>query len=320
MNEILSGIKIIKLYGWESKFLQNVSDVRATETSFIKKSYLINLASTFFFSSTTVLVSITTFAVYVFSSKENILTPEKAFVSISLFSILQFPINLLPMLVNFFILAHVALKRITSFLNSEELVDYVTRDYDKENAVNVEGKPIFTWELENNADDKDVKKEGDKKKQKSKKNDLEDLEKSNGHSNGHSNDIGNGIKKKEIFHLRDIEFKVKKGSFTCIIGKVGSGKTSLLCSLLGEMQLREDKMDNKLNSCKINISEDSQICYGSQQAWIQNDTLRGNILFGQEFDEFKYNEIIRACALEPDIETLPGKIFIRGNIYVNLND
>lgn len=296
--------------------MDNVSAVRKTETGFIKRSYYVSLASTFFFTATTILVSVASFGVYIFSSRDNILTPEKAFVSISLFSIIQFPINMIPNLINFFILAHVALKRINRFMNAEELIKYVSNDFDAENAVSVTGKAMFTWDLEKEGDDEAENgksgkngKENDKKKDKKKdKNEKKNGVISNGkiengkESNGLSNGI-NGKEKKEIFHLKDIEFSVKKGSFTCVIGQVGSGKSSLLSALLGEMQLREDKMKSK---CKVNISEDLVLSYGAQLAWIQNDTLRGNILFGEEFESKRYSEVIRACALEPDLEVLPG--------------
>lgn len=58
MNEILAGIKILKLYSWEPKFAERVGDVRATESGYLKKNYYINLASVFFFSCTTIMVSI----------------------------------------------------------------------------------------------------------------------------------------------------------------------------------------------------------------------------------------------------------------------
>ena len=44
----------------------------------------------------------------------------------------------------------------------------------------------------------------------------------------------------------------------------------------------------------------------AQQAWIQNATLRDNILFGKEYDAKKYDQVLEACALKPDLEILPG--------------
>lgn len=152
-----------------------------------------------------------------------------------------------------------ALRRITSFLNAEELNDYVIREFDKENAVNIEGKVVFTWDLETNDENKQSINNKEKKKVDKKKDDkngiIKDEEKQNG-VNGKEQDDLDKDDKKELFALKDIEFSIKKGSFTAIIGQVGSGKSSLLSAILGEMQLREDKIKQK---CKVNISEE-QVC------------------------------------------------------------
>lgn len=49
-----------------------------------------------------------------------------------------------------------------------------------------------------------------------------------------------------------------------------------------------------------------QVAYASQKAWIQNGTVRDNIVFGQPFDERRYREVIEACALGPDLEVSGG--------------
>ena len=80
-----------------------------------------------------------------------------------------------------------------------------------------------------------------------------------------------------------------------VVGQVGSGKSSLLMGLLGEM--------HKFNG-EINVN--GSIAYVPQQAWIQNETLRNNIVFGKEYSEELYNQVISACALVPDLNILPG--------------
>ena len=97
--------------------------------------------------------------------------------------------------------------------------------------------------------------------------------------------------------LDKINLKVMKGKFVAVVGTVGSGKSSLLYALLGEMEKC---------SGSVNISGDSQIAYVSQQAWIQNCTLKDNILFGKELDQKKYQKVLRACALKQDLLTLAG--------------
>jgi ATP-binding cassette subfamily C (CFTR/MRP) protein 1 len=95
--------------------------------------------------------------------------------------------------------------------------------------------------------------------------------------------------------LKNINLKVKRGNLTAIVGSVGSGKTSLVSALLGEME----KLGGAANV-------DGRIAYVPQQAWIQNATLQDNILFGHPFDKQLYNQVIDACALRPDLAMLPG--------------
>lgn len=78
-----------------------------------------------------------------------------------------------------------------------------------------------------------------------------------------------------------------------VIGKVGSGKSSLLSALCGEM---------KKLSGEINLS--GRVAYAPQQPWIQNATLKENILFGQPFDEELYQKTLEMCCLKPDLEQL----------------
>lgn len=78
-----------------------------------------------------------------------------------------------------------------------------------------------------------------------------------------------------------------------IIGPVGSGKTSLLQLILGELPLKSGSLD-------INGS----ISYASQEPWIFPSTVRQNILFGEEFNHSRYNATINSCALTKDFEQL----------------
>ncbi|CAF4219080.1 unnamed protein product, partial [Adineta steineri] len=93
--------------------------------------------------------------------------------------------------------------------------------------------------------------------------------------------------------LPSLNIEIESGTFVGIIGPVGSGKSSLLSAILGEMIL---------NNGQLNINN-SSFSYVSQSSWILPDTLRSNILFGKPFHEQRYLTIIRACCLDVDIET-----------------
>lgn len=93
--------------------------------------------------------------------------------------------------------------------------------------------------------------------------------------------------------LKDINMVVPKNTLCAIVGPVGSGKSSVIQAFLGEM----DKLSGTVNTV-------GSIAYVPQQAWIQNATLRDNILFGRKYDRKRYNRVIDACALRADIDIL----------------
>lgn len=95
--------------------------------------------------------------------------------------------------------------------------------------------------------------------------------------------------------LHDIDLSVKTGELVAIVGPVGSGKSSLLSALLGDLRIRSGSVD---------CIED--VAYVPQCPWIQNKTVRDNILFTKGFDGKLYDKVLRACCLEKDLEILPG--------------
>nr|XP_055026726.1 ATP-binding cassette sub-family C member 2-like isoform X1 [Misgurnus anguillicaudatus] len=95
--------------------------------------------------------------------------------------------------------------------------------------------------------------------------------------------------------LKNISLDIKEGKLVAVVGAVGSGKTSLISALLGEM-----------HNIKGSINIKGSVAYVPQQAWIQNATLQDNILFGSELKEDRYQAVVDACALRPDLDLLAG--------------
>ena len=93
---------------------------------------------------------------------------------------------------------------------------------------------------------------------------------------------------------QDIDFTAKKGSLTVITGSVGSGKSTLLSAIAGEIPDQNWA-----------ITYNGTVVYVPQIAWIFSGTIRENILFGEQYEEWKYNRVIEACALTEDIEKFP---------------
>lgn len=108
--------------------------------------------------------------------------------------------------------------------------------------------------------------------------------------------------------LINIDLRVKSGEFVCIVGPVGSGKSSIFSCLLGDMERVEQGFTVGCDplSLKDHVWISGTVAYTSQHAWILNDTVRNNIVFGKEFDQERYNQVLRACCLEHDLALLPA--------------
>ncbi|XP_070222854.1 ATP-binding cassette sub-family C member 4-like isoform X4 [Bos mutus] len=100
--------------------------------------------------------------------------------------------------------------------------------------------------------------------------------------------------------LQGLSFSVRPGELLAVVGPVGAGKSSLLHALLGE-----------LPPCQGKISVHGRIAYVSQQPWVFPGTVRSNILFGKKYEEDRYEEVIKACALEEDLRLLGDEEIIK---------
>lgn len=121
MNEILSGIKVLKLYAWETSFMRRIDNLRNKELESLRKQAWLSGFMVFAFTSAPFLVSLASFATHVLSDPTNVLDANKAFVSLSLFNILKLPMAFLPMLVSFTAMFFVSLNRVNKYLRSDEL-------------------------------------------------------------------------------------------------------------------------------------------------------------------------------------------------------
>ena len=154
---------------------------------------------------------------------------------------------------------------------------------------------FYSSEDSEEAEEKEKKEIGDKIEQNEDKcqNDNKDDEDALSVDENYKN-----LNKKKIYALKNINFTVKEGQFVCIIGEVGSGKSSLVQALLNNMIV--------LNQDESNIVLNGSISYVPQEAWIQNNTVRNNILFYLPLDVERYHNILDICELYPDLDALIG--------------
>ena len=324
---ILFNLKVLKLYSWDDFFYDKLNDLREIELNTIRKIFNFrNTIQTIFWLSP-IMTTIVTIGAYEYLNKETQI--ENIFVSLGVLNSLQEPVRAIAMIYTSFLETLISLKRIQKFMNQENIKEEnIISDDEKTKSEKIMIKienGTFSWGAEQkgilNADDED---------------------------------------RPIALNLRDINLTVKKGEFVCIIGEVGSGKSSLLNAILNNMiqvspeevkrilnsrlitdindpleivpegkvsialernsnieknkeeiikekkvpkiEINTDNIDNEYNKVYINGS----IAYVCQTAFIENNTLRNNILFFHPFNQERYNKILKISELLPDLEILKG--------------
>ncbi|KAL4216728.1 hypothetical protein ACF0H5_024451 [Mactra antiquata] len=250
LNEIISGIKVLKMYAWENSFINKVEDIRNEEIKRLMKFAVLSTINVLFSIHSPFMILFTLLLVHVLMSPTHTLRAEETFTAVSIINIIKFPIVICPTLVNGIIQAKVSIGRIKEFLCQEDIAtDSVTRSNktDIPNAVSIKDG-YFSWSLS-----------------------------------------------VPVPTLSNINLHIKQGELVAVVGPVGSGKSSLISACLGEMETIATELTLK-----------GSVAYVPQEAWIQNMTLRDNILFGKVYNERKYRKVIESCALLPDLQILAG--------------
>ncbi|XP_056411570.1 ATP-binding cassette sub-family C member 4 isoform X4 [Hyla sarda] len=263
MNEVISGMRIIKMYAWEQSFTKLVNDIRKKEIAkVLQSSYLrgINLASFFVASKIIVFVTFTTYVLL-----GNVISASRVFVAVSLYSAVRLTVTLFfPSAVERVSEAKVSIRRIKNFLLLDEISKPAVQrpeENEKDLLVQIQNLTCY-WDT-----------------------------------------------MLEMPTLQNISFSVRPGELVAIIGPVGAGKSSLLSAVLGELPKDKGFVDIR-----------GRIAYVSQQPWVFSGTVRSNILFGKEYNQEKYERVLRACALKKDMLQLDdGDLTMIGDRGVTLS-
>lgn len=272
-NEILQNIRIIKYFAWEQRFSAIVDEKRKAELKALRMRYLIWAVAVAIWNTVPVVITFFSFLVYTLVEKKP-LYPSVAFTAISLFMLLRVPLDQFSDMLAHVQESRVSIDRVDEFLNEEETEKYEQLGEDN---IDETGKRVigfrdatFIWGGKNV-----VAQDGSM-----------------------------------AFRLLDLNVDFKVGKLNVIAGPTGSGKTSMLMALLGEMTLIKGRVFCPGGRSREDVRPDpetglAETCaYVAQQAWLVNASIKENILFAAPFDEQRYKDVLVACALEHDLEIL----------------
>ncbi|XP_077589032.1 ATP-binding cassette sub-family C member 5 [Stigmatopora nigra] len=313
MNEILGCIKFIKMYCWEDAFAQNIHKVRLEERGILERAGLIQSLTVGVAPIVVVIASVCTFTLHMTLGYD--LTAAEAFTVVAVFNSMTFALKVTPLAVRSLSEGAVAVKRFQRLFTMDARETVLIKMQDTRNAVEFQDATLV-WEkarLPASKSKPPLKKQGGGMKRVLRREKLnllistvESKECKDGpnaqslltnmEQESPQSTISSTKSIRPPLHktLHRIDLRVKRGSLVGICGGVGSGKSSLLTALLGQMTLLEG-----------NVAASGGFAYVSQQAWILNDSLKENILFGKEFHQEKYDAILEACCLLPDLTELP---------------
>ncbi|QUC20031.1 uncharacterized protein UV8b_04272 [Ustilaginoidea virens] len=272
-NEVLQNIRIIKYFAWEERFGRIIDEKREAELKALRSRFTLWACAVAIWNSVPVLITFFSFLVYTLIEKKP-LYPSIAFTAISLFMLLRVPLDQLGDMFAHVQEAKVSIDRVEEFLNEAE-----TEKYEQLG--------------EDNVDECGVKRIG-----------FKDATLIWG---GRDTVAEDGSR---AFRLLDLNVDFQIGKLNIIAGSTGSGKSSMLMGLLGEMTLMNGRVHCPGGRSREDVRPDPEtgladtIAYVAQSAWLVNANIRENILFAAPYNPKRYREVIVACALERDLEIL----------------
>nr|XP_006820254.1 PREDICTED: ATP-binding cassette sub-family C member 9-like [Saccoglossus kowalevskii] len=306
-NELLQGIKLLKLSGWEELFASNITNTRSEEMKLTSKVAMYFLLSGLLSQALPWIIALTMFAVYSQLDTEP-LTPDVVFTTLVLINFLSQPLFVMPSFAKYTIDMVAATKRLAHFLSVDEI------EGNAEHRSIVDGRMDsgclheLTEEYEMNTIEM---KPTTPLVQRVQRHNYQTTHEINqlpitataGHiETDVAIEIVNGYfswgRSTYEAVLNNINVKIKTGTLTIVVGKIGTGKSSLVSAILGEM--------NTISGSVTFNGRDNRIAYVAQKAWLQNASLRDNILFGETYVRERYNTVLQVCALNADLRSLPG--------------
>ncbi|KAF8732976.1 hypothetical protein HU200_015328 [Digitaria exilis] len=260
-GELLAHIRTVKMYSWEKLFTERLMERRESEVKHLATRKYLDAWCVYFWATTPTLFSLFTFSI--FAIMGHTLDAATVFTCVALFNTLISPLNSFPWVINGMIDAVISSRRLSNYLSTPE----------HHSSELTASDDILTYQF--------------KRYTEAMHNPMAFVLQ-NVCCSWSSSSVSD-----PSMVLKDISLQLQKGLFIAIVGEVGSGKSSLLNSVIGETHV----VSGSISSC-------GSIAYVPQVPWILSGSLQDNILLGKEFDPRRYKEVIQACALDVDISAM----------------
>ena len=327
INEVISGIRIIKFYAWEKPFRKEVDKIREKELDALTTlMYVSSIGFSVVLMSTPIVQPILVFLTYIFIQEDH-LTPAKAFTTVALFNIMRLPFAFLPMGLLQYSQSTISLRRLKEYLllpelGQETLPEPPPGAMDRLPETMVGSITMkncsFCWVDPSVSHDPITGEKKPSVKQPTVSESMTSLHLSNSRNASGAKDAEEVTSTDQAI-LKDISITIEAGSLVAVVGEVGSGKSSFLAAICGEME--------PISGSKVYLpregdhkDDESFLSLCTQSPWVINDTVRGNIVFGRVFNYERYYEVVKACALVDDLAMLPaGDMTEIGERGINLS-
>ncbi|TMW62208.1 hypothetical protein Poli38472_009701 [Pythium oligandrum] len=279
-SEALQGIRVMKFYAWEDSLAERVERIRKVEIGLYRRFHYLNVVNISLLFLLPMIVCAVIFGIYV--AVEGTISVTDAFVMIAMVNINRYAVSQFPLAVAALTQVKIAFQRLDTYLGSDSLDCTTTNagvpSVDKGSIVVRNGH--FVWTAANTTFLPELR--------------VDEMNSSmvEATSEDGSSSLSEPL---SLFSLEGTNLEIEPGSLVMIVGTVGSGKTSLLNALLGEMKRMS-------GVCDVN----GDIAFVSQESWIRNASMKENILFETPFDVQRYEQVLEATQLALDLHALPN--------------
>ncbi|TMW62200.1 hypothetical protein Poli38472_009693 [Pythium oligandrum] len=284
-SEALQGIRVMKFYAWEDSLAHRVEAIRSVEVQLYRRFHLLTVINTAILFLLPVVSCALVFGVYIVT--EGTINVTDAFVMIAMVNISRFAVSQFPLAITALAQARVAFRRLDTYMASDELGAFALLP-SKDEKKPVESLPNgyisvrnahFIWTESTTSSVPEVV--------------VDDIDASTVEAlpEGFTPSLAEAH---HVFALEGVNIEIDPGSLVMIVGTVGSGKTSLLNALLGEMKRMS-------GVCQVA----GEVAFVGQESWIRNASVKENILFESTFNSKRYEQVLEATQLALDLNSLP---------------